>query len=644
MQVAVTPSPFGNGVAGRPPPARRSASPPGRDAGLPRRVAKPLKAPGRRSSSSGRRRSGSSSSRGSCGKNRLLFFGFTLVVIACAIFVILNVSELDHHSQRRHVSTSAPDVFSAHVSSPPPPPSPPPAPSARRARHAKAHDRPAAPSANAHATSPLHRRTASARSSASSSAIIEDASKCAREPGRSAAPLDVTFVTQASADRLWMLPHICRRWSGEMIVATLRPTDGSRIAWPDLSFAGNATSEDDDEDDDDGTHPLGGGRGSGRGGGRGGGGRTRSGGCSMLRLELTRPIDVSAQGLAAAAAAAATSAETSSSAAAAAAAASTPYPINWLRNAAIRCVATSHYFIVDVDFWPSSELLPLLRRQLTGWGGAAGGSSAPSPPKALVVPNFQRSGHGCRTSEDPLACRNSFEAGGIVMPRTFADLQQCLSSTDCVVFDGEYNPQGQASTDVRSWRALPPGSVRRIPCITSERYEPYVVLRREASTPLFDERFTGYGKNKVQLIVHLRRAGYMFEVLGGGFLCHFPHMRSEAKHHWLHSSAHGKVDRLFASFVKELAKRQGGKTPTTPLCGGEGQPMPSRGYARRQKGGGATGGGAGAGGSGGGGGGGGGLNASSGGGGGTRRGRRREPEGKSERRKTNAELLQELDI
>ena len=125
MQVAVTPSPFGNGAAGRPPPGwPLDVEPARKSAGLPRRVAKPLKAPGRRSSSSGRRRSGSSSSRGSCGKNRLLFFGFTLVGLR-ARFVILNASELDHHSQRRHVSTSAPDVFSAHVSSPPPPPSPP---------------------------------------------------------------------------------------------------------------------------------------------------------------------------------------------------------------------------------------------------------------------------------------------------------------------------------------------------------------------------------------------------------------------------------------------------------------------------------------------------------------------------------------
>ena len=57
-----------------------------------------------------------------------------------------------------------------------------------------------------------------------------------------------------------------------------------------------------------------------------------------------------------------------------------PYPINWLRNQGIRCSGTSHYFMVDVDFWPSAELHGLLLNALPGWSAFN---------TALVIPNFQ---------------------------------------------------------------------------------------------------------------------------------------------------------------------------------------------------------------------------------------------------------------
>jgi hypothetical protein len=152
------------------------------------------------------------------------------------------------------------------------------------------------------------------------------------------------------------------------------------------------------------------------------------------------------------------------------------------------------------------------------------------------------------------------------MPSSFAALRGCLDAGDCVVFDGEYNPQGQASTDVKAWLRLGTGATRRVPCITSERYEPFVALQRTEATPTFDERFSGYGKNKVQLVVHLRRAGYAFEVLGRGFVVHFPHKASASKHHWLHSAAHGRVDRLFDTFGREVQARYAGIAARTPLC------------------------------------------------------------------------------
>ena len=68
------------------------------------------------------------------------------------------------------------------------------------------------------------------------------------------------------------------------------------------------------------------------------------------------------------------------------------------------------------------DVLFLLRRQLAGWDAEM------TPPKALVVPNFQRNGHGCRTSEDAKACRAAFEGGEIAMPSGFAQLQECMTS------------------------------------------------------------------------------------------------------------------------------------------------------------------------------------------------------------------------
>lgn len=397
----------------------------------------------------------------------------------------------------------------------------PPVSSAPRARRTEAHPpRPPQPSPLASVPpSPSPAPASPARASPAPvglhGRVLSDAAECAQPPSDSAA-IDVTLVTQASAERLWMVPHICARWGGRMVIVTLQRSGEEAVEWPALELSGASVR-------------------------RGGNVSSSPSGCALTRLALRSPRD---EGPAAAEAGGAKS----SSAGA--------YPINWLRNEGIRCVATSHYLVVDVDFWPSVELLTALREQLHHW----------ADDTALVVPNFQRSGHGCRNAEEAMACREAFDKGEIVMPTTFSALHSCLDAKDCVVFDGEFNPQGQASTDVKAWLQLAPGATRRVPCITSERYEPFVALRRSTTTPTFDERFTGYGKNKVQLVVHLRRAGYTFAVLGRGFVIHFPHQRSTAKHHWLHSNAHGRIDKLFLAFGREVAARYASETEHTPLC------------------------------------------------------------------------------
>lgn len=237
---------------------------------------------------------------------------------------------------------------------------------------------------------------------------------------------------------------------------------------------------------------------------------------------------------------------------------SKPYPINWLRNRGIACVRTTHYFMVDVDFWPSRALRGLVRAQLPAWRDA---------PRALVVPNFQRNGHGCRNDEsNPHACREALAAGRLAMPDTFEALQACIGDKECAVFDSEWNAAGQSSTNVGMWKQMGENRTRRLKCLQSARYEPFTVVRRGLATPLFDERFYGYGKNKVSFLVELRLAGFEFVVLGRGFLLHFPHPKSAAKDRWLHTSAHQKVERIYQAFEVDIAAKYRNTTQRTPLC------------------------------------------------------------------------------
>ena len=51
----------------------------------------------------------------------------------------------------------------------------------------------------------------------------------------------------------------------------------------------------------------------------------------------------------------------------------------------------------------------------------------------------------------------------------------------------------------------------------------YLILRKSAKLPAFDERFVNYGYNKVQFIDELEHRGYVFAVLTVGFGFDIPH-------------------------------------------------------------------------------------------------------------------------
>mmetsp|Transcript_13691 Transcript_13691/g.33135 ORF Transcript_13691/g.33135 Transcript_13691/m.33135 type:complete len:636 (-) Transcript_13691:918-2825(-) len=196
----------------------------------------------------------------------------------------------------------------------------------------------------------------------------------------------------------------------------------------------------------------------------------------------------------------------------------TEYPVNLLRNMAFSAVRTTHIVYADVDFWPASDLHSILS------SGEIKERFASDPKLATVIPVFQMS-RRCKEYKD---CR---DVNIPVMPRDKEGLLALIRKKHASTFDPT-NVGGHGSTKYITWRDQQKGVFVDLPCIKSNRYEPYLAFRYCSDLPPFQEGFTGYGKNKMTWVMQLRRAGYLFSQLGGAFLVHYPHLDSKARLEW----------------------------------------------------------------------------------------------------------------
>lgn len=196
----------------------------------------------------------------------------------------------------------------------------------------------------------------------------------------------------------------------------------------------------------------------------------------------------------------------------------TEYPVNLMRNLAFSAVKTSHVVYADVDFWSSSDLYPILTNTTVQ------DRLALDSKLAVVIPVFQMI-RMCRAYKD---CKDDNIPK---MPKHKERLLWLISRRGASAFDPT-NSGGHGSTKYQTWRQQPTSTFVDLPCIKSNRYEPYLVVRYCSELPPFQEGFTGYGKNKMTWAMHLRKVGYKFTQLGGAFLVHYPHLDSASRIEW----------------------------------------------------------------------------------------------------------------
>ena len=149
------------------------------------------------------------------------------------------------------------------------------------------------------------------------------------------------------------------------------------------------------------------------------------------------------------------------------------YPVNILRNMAISAVKTSHIVYADIDFWPSADLHDILSKN------EMKERFAKDAKLATIIPVFQMF-RRCKEYKD---CQ---EKNIPMMPKDKESLINLIKKREASTFDPT-NIGGHGSTKYITWRDQSPATFVELPCIKSNRYEPYLTFRYCSELPPFQE-------------------------------------------------------------------------------------------------------------------------------------------------------------
>jgi len=234
------------------------------------------------------------------------------------------------------------------------------------------------------------------------------------------------------------------------------------------------------------------------------------------------------------------------------------YPVNALRNAALEHARSELLFLVDVDFVPSRRLHEVLASDDGGrrlLNALSHGSRKNRGPGALVIPAFEAA-----KSNMPL-------------PLDGAELRHAAARGEVEGFHVSHFPCGHRATDFDRWlgasKAESPDAgnfnqhahgVDAYLIHYEEHFEPYVVVPRQ-SVPAYDERFRGYGLNKISHLYELSQRGFRFRTCAHAeaFVVAAKHPKSQSWHLVLGPEAEAeqraRIATHYATFKAELKQR-----------------------------------------------------------------------------------------
>ncbi|EDV19857.1 uncharacterized protein TRIADDRAFT_32796, partial [Trichoplax adhaerens] len=202
------------------------------------------------------------------------------------------------------------------------------------------------------------------------------------------------------------------------------------------------------------------------------------------------------------------------------------YPVNKLRNIALDYITTDYVFLLDIDFLPSHNSYQYLRYYFDFLSLQHNFNKA-----ALIVPAFETQRY-----------RVNF-------PESKERLIALLNKQELFTFRYHLYTKAHSPTNYTKWQT----ANETYQVQWQENFEPYIVVTKNVAR--YDERFIGFGWNKVSHIMELHARGYRFLVLPNVFIIHMPHSPSRDITKFRSSKVYRScLKRIKEEFKSELLK------------------------------------------------------------------------------------------